>query len=144
VGVVYDGAMYVGDGERDRVLVTLREHFVRGRLTVEELSSRAERVLVARSRADLRRALAGLPASFDTSDLVARGRSVAQAAIRGALLVMLTGAYLVFCLLLLGVLSLILVVHGASVAALVALLVVWLVPTYLLSRMWRRKPKLAG
>jgi Flp pilus assembly protein TadB len=75
---------------------------------------------------------------------VARGRSVAQAAIRGALLVMLTGAYLVFCLLLLGVLSLILVVHGASVAALLALLVVWLVPTYLLSRMWRRKPKLAG
>jgi Flp pilus assembly protein TadB len=135
--------MYVGDGERDRVLVKLREHFVRGRLTVEELSSRTERVLVARSQAELRRALGGLPSSLETGDLVERGRSVAQSALRGALLVLLTGAYFVFCFLLLCVLLLVLVVDGASVAPLVALLVVWLVPTYLLSRMWRRKPRLA-
>jgi hypothetical protein len=30
--------------------------------------------------------------------------------------------------------------HGASASALAAFLVVWLVPTYLLSRLWHRTP----
>jgi Flp pilus assembly protein TadB len=132
--------MFVGDGERDRVVATLREHFVRGRLTVEELSSRTEKVLVARSRTDLQSALTGLPPFLDVRELAARGRSVADAAIRGVVLVVLTGAYVLFSLALVLVLGLTLLIHGASTSALLGFLVVWLAPTYLLSRVWRRRP----
>jgi Flp pilus assembly protein TadB len=132
--------MFVGDGEREQGVATLREHFVQGRLTVEELSTRTERVLVARSRAELRTALTGLPAFLDFGELAARGRSVADAAIRGVLLVVLTGAYVLFSLALVLVLGVTLLVHGASTAALLGFLVVWLAPTYLLSRVWRRRP----
>ncbi|HUK96320.1 MAG TPA: DUF1707 domain-containing protein [Gaiellaceae bacterium] len=136
--------MYVGDGERDRVVATLREHFVRGRLTVEELAGRTEQVLVARSRGDLRAAQAGLPASLDARDLAARGRSAADAVIRGVVLVVLTGAYVMFSLALVLVLGLTLLIHGASAAVLAAFLVVWLVPTFLLSRVWRRPRRPTG
>jgi Flp pilus assembly protein TadB len=132
--------MFVGDGEREKGVATLREHFVRGRLTVEELSNRTERVLVARSRAELQTAFTGLPAFLDVRELAARGRSVADAAIRGVLLVILTGAYVLFSLALVLVLGLTLLIHGASTAALLGFLVVWLAPTYLLSRLWRRRP----
>ena len=50
-----------GDGERERAAASLREHFVRGRLTLEELSERTEVALRARSREELRRSLDGLP-----------------------------------------------------------------------------------
>jgi Domain of unknown function (DUF1707) len=132
--------MFVGDGERDRVVATLREHFVRGRLTVEELSSRTEKVLVARSRTDLQSALTGLPPFLDVRELAARGRSIADAAIRGVVLLVLTGAYVLFSLALVLVLGLTLLVHGASTFALLGFLIVWLAPTYLLSRVWRRRP----
>lgn len=132
--------MFVGDGERERVVASLREHFVRGRLTVEELSTRTETVLVARSRSELRAALTGLPLFLDGSELAARGRSVADAAIRGVVLVVLTGAYVLFSLALVLVLGLTLLIHGASASALAGFLVVWLAPTYLLSRLWRRRP----
>ena len=130
--------MYVGDGGRERGVATLREHFVRGRLTVDELAGRTEKVLVARSRSDLRSALAGLPASLDTRELAVRGRAVADAVIRGAALVVLTAAYALFSLLLFLVLGVTLLVHGASATAIAAFLIVWLVPTYLLTRLWRR------
>ena len=133
----YDGVMLAGDGERERAAATLREHYVRGRLTVDELASRTERVLVARSHGELRTALAGLPLLMD-GDLAARGRAVARAAGRAVTLAVFTAAYLLFCLALLIVLGLTLVIHGASAGELVGFLVVWLVPTYLLSRLWRR------
>jgi hypothetical protein len=132
--------MFVGDGERERGVAALREQFVRGRLTVEELSARTERVLVARSRTELRTAFTGLPAYLDLGELVVRGRSVADAAIRGVVLFVLTGAYIIFSLMLAFALGLTLLVHGASTSALLGFLVVWLVPTYLLSRVWRRRP----
>jgi hypothetical protein len=132
--------MIVGDAERERAVVALREHFVRGRLTVDDLSARTERALAAGTRAELQRTLAGLPASLDGLDLLTRGRVAAQAAVRGVLLAVLTAAYVLFSLLLLLVLSVTLLVHGASAVTLVAFLVVWLVPTYLVSRLWHRLP----
>lgn len=132
--------MIVGDVERERAVSALREHFVRGRIGIEELGSRTERALVAGTRADLRGALAGLPASVDALELAARGRAVAHRVVRGAVLVVFTGAYLLFSFLLLLVLGITLLVHGASPATLVAFLAVWLVPTFLLSRLWRRRP----
>jgi Flp pilus assembly protein TadB len=132
--------MIVGDVERERAVSALREHFVRGRITIEELGSRSERALRAGTRADLRGALAGLPASLDALDLAARGRVVARTAIRGAVLALFTGAYLIFSFVLVLVLGVTLLVHGASATTLAAFLVVWLVPTYLLARLWRRRP----
>jgi DUF1707 SHOCT-like domain len=46
--------MFAGDCDRERAAVTLREHYVRGRLTLDELSSRTGAVLTARTRAELR------------------------------------------------------------------------------------------
>ena len=130
--------MFAGDGERDRAAAALGEHYVRGRLTLDELSSRIEKVLVARSRRELGAALAGLPTFPDLARLATDGRSMARIAVRGAMLVVFTGAYLVFSFTLLLVLGVILLVHGASGPALIGFLVVWLVPTYLLSRLWHR------
>jgi Flp pilus assembly protein TadB len=118
------------DSDRERVAASLREHFVKGRLTLEELSERTELALRARSDGDLRRALDSLP------QLTAR--SVTSVVARGAALVMFTGAWLLFSFVLLAVFALTLLIHGVGAVALVGFLVVWLVPTYLLSRMWRR------
>ena len=57
-----------------------------------------------------------------------------QSVARGAMLVVFTGACLVFSFVLLLVLGLTLLLDGASGTALVGFLLVWLVPTYLLSR----------
>ena len=130
--------MLAADADRERAAAKLQAHYVSGRLTLDELSSRTDHVLRARSRADLRRALWGLELLPD--ELAARGRSFLQAIVRGAARVVFTGAYLVFSFTLLGVLMLTVLLGGASGTALLAFLVVWLVPTYLLSRLWRRRP----
>ena len=136
----YDRTMHAGDRERERATAALREHYINGRLTVDELSHRTGQVLTARSRAQVRRALSGLPVLPDAGELATRGRSALQATLRAAVLVLLTGAYLVFSVLLLLVLALTLLFQGASDATLVGFLVVWLVPTYLLTRLWHRRP----
>ena len=53
---------------------------------------------------------------------------------------MFTGAWLLFSLVLLLVFALTLLIHGATAVVLAAFLLVWLVPTYLLSRLWRKGP----
>src|SRR5579862_8727828 len=118
-----------GDEERERAVRSLREQFVRGRLTLEEFSERAELVLGARSRADLRRACADLPQL--------PGQEVVKVVVRGAAIVLLTGLWLLFSLVLVVVLALTLLIHGATMLELAGFLLVWLVPTYLLSRLWR-------
>jgi hypothetical protein len=63
---------------------------------VEELSSRSDRVLASRSHGELRAALAGLPARWGSADLAGIGDSLARTVVRGAVLLALTGAYVVF------------------------------------------------
>jgi uncharacterized protein DUF1707 len=133
------GAMFADDGERDRAAAVLREHYARGRLTLDELSNRTERVLTARSRGDLRAALAGLPLQPDMRELADNGRRMAQLALRGVTLLVFTSAYLVFSFLLMFLFAATLLLRGASGLTLLGFLVVWLVPTYLLSRLWRRR-----
>jgi hypothetical protein len=127
----------VGDRERERYVALLREHYARGRLTIEEFSARSDLVLASRSYGELRGALAGLPVPFDTAALGGLAGSLARAAARGAVLVALTCAYVVFSLTLALVLALVLILHGATASVLVGFLVVWAIPTHLLSRMWR-------
>lgn len=135
--------MLADDHDRDRAAVTLREQYARGRLTLDELTGRVAKVLNARSQREVRAALAGLPrAGFGgPGDFAAQARPLARAVIHGAALVFFTGAYLVFSFALLMVFALTLLVQGASTAALVGFLVAWLVPTYLLVRLWHRRPE---
>ena len=130
--------MFAGDTDRERAAATLKESYVDGRLTLDELSERTELVLAARSRAELRSALSGLP--WLPEELAERGRSVVHAVARGALVVALTGAWLLFSFTLLLVFGLMLLFQGASGSALVGFLLVWLVPTYLLTRVWHSRP----
>ena len=87
--------MRAGDSDRDRATAALQEHYVGGRLTLEEFSDRTGRVLAARSRAEIRRALSDLPL-FADGELAARGRSLVKSVARSAMLVVFTGAYIVF------------------------------------------------
>jgi hypothetical protein len=119
-----------GDDDRERAVAALREHFARGRLTLDELGERVELALGARSRAQLRFALGSLPQSSL--------RPMVEAAVRGAALVVLTAAWLLFSFVLLVVFGLALLIHGASLTLLVGPLVAWLIPTFFLSRLWHR------
>jgi len=130
--------MFAGDRDRERAVATLKEHFVGGRLSLDDLSTRTERALAARDRAELRAALAGLPLMIDGHELVERGRAVARGAARGALLAVCTAAWVLFSLALALALVVTLLFHGASGGELVGFLVVWLVPTFLLTRLWHR------
>ena len=107
--------MLAADSDRERAAATLKESYVGGRLTLDELSERTELVLSARSRAELRAALSGLP--WLSEELAERGRSVAHAVARGTLVVALTGAWLLFSFVLLLVLGLVLVLALALVLA---------------------------
>ena len=130
--------MLAGDRDRERATAALQGHYVGGRLTLQELSDRTGRILAARSRVEIRRALSDLPVLAVPGELAARTRSLVQTVARGAMLVLFTGAYLVFSFVLLLVFALTMLLNGASGTALVGFLLVWLVPTYLLSRVWRR------
>jgi hypothetical protein len=133
--------MFAGDQDRERAAATLQEHYVRGRLTLDDFSYRTGRVFSARSRADIRTALAGLPLLPGALGLGDQGRAVARVVARGAMLIFFTWLYVVFNFVLLLAFTLSMVFNGASATTLVAFLVVWLIPTYLLSRLWRRKAR---
>ena len=136
---VRSGATSAGDLDRERAAATLRERYAGGYLSLDELTRRVGRVVTARSHRDLRRALAGLSAGAlferpQPRELFAPGRALA----RSAVLVFVSGAYVVFTLTLLLVLALTLLIDGVSGSELVGFLLVWLIPTYLVSRLWRR------
>jgi Flp pilus assembly protein TadB len=130
----------VGDPERERAASALRKHYVEGRLSLEEFSDRTGRALGASSRAELRTALSDLPVFPEARELVAQGRTAIRAALHGVAVLLFTGLYLLFSFTLLIVFGVTLLVEGASTALLVAFLLVWLLPTYLLARLWRRRP----
>jgi hypothetical protein len=57
----YDYDLRIGDAERDVAMVQLREHFVAGRLTFDELSDRIDAALAAKTQRHIDRLLADLP-----------------------------------------------------------------------------------
>jgi hypothetical protein len=119
-----------GDLDRERATARLREGYARGQLTLDEFSRRTGRALSARSRWQLRRSLFGLsgPSLVDS----------VRDSVHDVVLVVVTGAYVVFTLVLLAALALTLLIRGVSVSAFVVVLLVWLVPTVWISRMRRR------
>jgi hypothetical protein len=119
-----------GDLDRERATTRLREGYARGQLTFDEFSRRTARALSARSRWQLGRSLLGLTQPPLVDSLRDRMYEL--------VLVVVTGAYVVFSLVLLGALALTLLIHGVSLAAFVVVLLVWLVPTVWISRLRRR------
>ena len=65
----------------------------------------------------------------------------AQTSPRGAMLLFFTSVYVIFTCTLLLIFALTMLFNGATGVTLPAFLVVWLVPTYLLTRLWRRKAR---
>ena len=122
-----------GDLDRERAAANLREHYVGGYLTLDEFSRRTGRVLSARSRGQVSRALFGLsrPSLADS----------ARSAVQDLVLVVVGGVYVVFSLLLALVLGLTVLLHGVSASAFFTIAVVWLVPTYLYARLRRRNAR---
>jgi hypothetical protein len=123
-----------GDLDRERAAASLREHYVRGYLTLDEFSRRTGRILSARSRGQVQRGLVGL-SRVTFAELV-------QTAVRDVVLVVVTGAYVVFSLVLALVLGLTILLHGVSPSSFLAIAVIWLVPTYLFARLRHRNARL--
>jgi hypothetical protein len=57
----YDYDLRIGDAERDAAMVQLREHFVAGRLTFDELTERIDGALAAKTQRQIDRLMADLP-----------------------------------------------------------------------------------
>ncbi len=57
----YDYNLRIGDTERDVAMTQLREHFVAGRLTLDELSERIDAALTAKTQRQIDGLLADLP-----------------------------------------------------------------------------------
>ena len=123
-----------GDLDRERAASSLREHYAGGYLTLDEFSRRTGRVLSARSRGQVHRALFGLsrPSLVDSTN----------SAVRDLVLVVVSGAYVVFSLVLALVLGLTVLLHGVSMSAIVTIAIVWLVPTCLFAGLRRRNARL--
>jgi hypothetical protein len=124
LALVHRRVALAGDVERRRAEATLREGYAGGYLTLDEFSRRTGRVQSARSRWQLRRSLLGLPPV------------PAVASVRDVVLVVVTGAYVVFTLALALILGVALLL-GASISTFVVFALVWLVPTWLYVRFRR-------
>ena len=59
----------IGDHDRERAAARLKQHYLRGRLSLEELTERLDVALTARRQRDVRVALNGLPAAGMRSGL---------------------------------------------------------------------------
>jgi uncharacterized membrane protein len=131
--------MLVGDRERERAAVSLRRHYVSGRLTFEEFMHRTEIALRARSASDLRTALRDLPLGWNDmpESVHAAARSVGRVAARGALLLALSTVWFVFSFVLLIVFLIALFVNGPSLLEVLGIPLIWLLGTYGLVRTWR-------
>jgi DUF1707 SHOCT-like domain len=57
----YDRNLRIGDAERDVAMAQLREHFVAGRLTFEELTDRIDGALTAKTQRQIDGLMADLP-----------------------------------------------------------------------------------
>jgi Flp pilus assembly protein TadB len=124
LALVHRRVALAGDAERRHAEATLREGYAGGYITLDELSRRTGRVQSARSRSQLRRSLLGLP------------RIPVAASIQDVVLVVVTGAYVVFTLALALILGVALLL-GASISTFVVFALVWLVPTWLYVRFRR-------
>ena len=126
---------YVGDSDRERTAEALNRHYVEGRLTEEELSSRLDQALRARTRIDLLLAARSLPGHSPLRELLEpHARTVGKKA-RQALLVAALAAFWLLASLVFAVAFLVTVaVNGASAPVLAGFPLAWALLTWLV---WR-------
>lgn len=77
-----DPSLRVSDADREEVIVTLREHLLASRLTLEEFSERVEAALRARFGGELAQVQADLPRTFRETAGSHRKRARFTAALR--------------------------------------------------------------
>ena len=135
----------VGDRERERAAASLQDHFVKGRLSLEELGTRIELALDARTRSDVRASLRDLPAQWQRSnEIVAAGASMIQ---RGAriLVFFATVAAWAICSAALAVpFTVLAVALGPSTLLAAVFVALWGLMSVLLWRPWFRLRRSAG
>jgi len=100
----YDYDLRIGDAERDATMAQLREHFVAGRLTLEELTERIDLALAAKTQGQID----GLMADLPHPPRAARGEPPRPAADQDA------GRFVVFALLLFALATWILIMAWMS------------------------------
>jgi hypothetical protein len=100
----YDYDVRIGDAERDATMTQLREHFVAGRLTFDELTERIDAALIAKTQ----RQIDGLVADLPRPPRVHRGEPRLPAPAPDA------GRFLVFAMLLFALATLILIMAWMS------------------------------
>jgi uncharacterized protein DUF1707 len=129
----------VGDSERERAAASLQDHFVKGRLSTEELGTRIDLALHARSRSELRAALRDLPRRWpEGHDLFGAG---ADALHKGALVLAFfaTATVWAICSFALALpFALTLLALGPSVVVATIFAALWGVMTFALWRPWFR------
>ena len=127
----------VADSDRERASNSLRRHYERGRLTVEELSERVELALRARTDVELRAALRGLPAPWSVSELAPVAEAAGRVATRAVLFFALATLWSILSFVLL-VVFIVVLAADASTGTELTVPVAWLTITYMIWRAWRR------
>ena len=126
---------YVGDSDRERTAKALNRHYVEGRLTEDELSSRLDQALRARTRIDLILAARSLPGHSPLRELLEPHAQAVGRKARHALLVAALAAFWALATLVFAVAFLVtVVVSGASASVLAGFPLAWALLTWLV---WR-------
>jgi Domain of unknown function (DUF1707) len=103
----YDYDVRIGDAERDATMTQLREHFVAGRLTFDELTERIDAALTAKTQRQIETLMADLPQSPRSARTSRRVPAVADPAPD-------PGRFLVFAMLLFALATWILILAWMS------------------------------
>jgi uncharacterized protein DUF1707 len=127
----------IGDHDRERAAARLKQHYLRGRLSLEELTERLEVALTARREGDVRVALNGLPAAGLRSGLDEAWRAARRTAFVVAVWSLWWAASLV---LLIGYVASV-VAQGLSLTIAAVFAALWLLCTLSAKRVARRGPR---
>jgi len=125
----------IGDHDRDQAAARLKQHYLRGRLSLEELTERLEVALTARRDRDVRVALSGLPTFGLRSGLDEAWRAARHTAFVVAVWSLWWAASLV---LLIGYVATV-VAQGLSLAIGAVFAALWLLCTVAAKRIVRRR-----
>ena len=125
----------IGDRDRDQAAARLKQHYLRGRLSLEELTERLEVALTARRDRDVRVALSGLPTFGLRSGLDEAWRAARHTAFVVAVWSLWWAASLV---LLIGYVATV-VAQGLSLAIGAVFAALWLLCTVAAKRIVRRR-----
>jgi uncharacterized protein DUF1707 len=132
----------VGDRERERAAALLGRHYLRGRLSLDELTERLELALAARREGEVRLALAELPPAWLEQATAARSRvsTTWRATKRAAFVIAVWLLWWTASLVLLTGFVATVLIQGASSTNAVVFAGLWLACTFIAWSVARRRP----